>query len=168
MCLSLSLYTDSVLSLQGGGQETTLLTAVTQLVHHGMVFVPTGYTYGGEWVDCCSCSAACHLKQGLHSVANGATHSMASLTLMLWPHSRLCTLCACHLCPLLRDVPTLGPMCDLLHPLLPHVPGTMFQVETAQGGSPYGAGCLAGPTGARQPDEHELGYAKHQVGRWAW
>mmetsp|Transcript_24908 Transcript_24908/g.80225 ORF Transcript_24908/g.80225 Transcript_24908/m.80225 type:complete len:208 (+) Transcript_24908:110-733(+) len=29
---------------QGGGQETTALTFVTQLVHHGMVFVPLGYS----------------------------------------------------------------------------------------------------------------------------
>lgn len=28
---------------QGGGQETTALTFVTQLAHHGMIFVPTGY-----------------------------------------------------------------------------------------------------------------------------
>eukprot|EP01083_Nonionella_stella_P030577 83799_1 len=28
---------------QGGGQETTTLTAVTQFAHHGMVFVPIGY-----------------------------------------------------------------------------------------------------------------------------
>jgi NAD(P)H dehydrogenase (quinone) len=33
-------------STQGGGQETTALTAVTQLTHHGMCFVPLGYTYG--------------------------------------------------------------------------------------------------------------------------
>ncbi|KAL8467824.1 hypothetical protein ACS0TY_031170 [Phlomoides rotata] len=31
---------------QGGGQETTALTAITQLTHHGMIFVPIGYTYG--------------------------------------------------------------------------------------------------------------------------
>ncbi|GAB2284605.1 hypothetical protein Dimus_019061 [Dionaea muscipula] len=31
---------------QGGGQETTLLTAITQLAHHGMIFVPIGYTFG--------------------------------------------------------------------------------------------------------------------------
>nr|CAD1832658.1 unnamed protein product [Ananas comosus var. bracteatus] len=31
---------------QGGGQETTALTAVTQLTHHGMIFVPIGYTFG--------------------------------------------------------------------------------------------------------------------------
>jgi len=28
---------------QGGGQETTIMTMVTQLTHHGMVFVPVGY-----------------------------------------------------------------------------------------------------------------------------
>lgn len=28
---------------QGGGQETTALTFVTQLVHHGMIYVPIGY-----------------------------------------------------------------------------------------------------------------------------
>lgn len=32
---------------QGGGQETTALTAITQLAHHGMIFVPIGYTFGG-------------------------------------------------------------------------------------------------------------------------
>jgi NAD(P)H dehydrogenase (quinone) len=36
---------------QGGGQETTPLTAVTQLTHHGMVFVPVGYTFGAKMFD---------------------------------------------------------------------------------------------------------------------
>lgn len=31
---------------QGGGQETTVWTAITQLAHHGMLFVPIGYTFG--------------------------------------------------------------------------------------------------------------------------
>ncbi|CAL0300856.1 unnamed protein product [Lupinus luteus] len=31
---------------QGGGQETTPLTSITQLVHHGLIFVPIGYTFG--------------------------------------------------------------------------------------------------------------------------
>jgi len=31
-------------STQAGGQETTALTFVTQLAHHGMLFVPMGYT----------------------------------------------------------------------------------------------------------------------------
>ncbi|KAM6578199.1 hypothetical protein CsatB_030036 [Cannabis sativa] len=30
----------------GGGQELTALTAVTQLAHHGMIYVPIGYTFG--------------------------------------------------------------------------------------------------------------------------
>ncbi|XP_024359128.1 probable NAD(P)H dehydrogenase (quinone) FQR1-like 1 [Physcomitrium patens] len=31
---------------QGGGQETTALTTITQLTHHGMLYVPIGYTFG--------------------------------------------------------------------------------------------------------------------------
>ncbi|KAA0045962.1 putative NAD(P)H dehydrogenase (quinone) FQR1-like 2 isoform X1 [Cucumis melo var. makuwa] len=33
---------------QGGGQETTALTAVSVLAYHGMVYVPIGYTFGSE------------------------------------------------------------------------------------------------------------------------
>lgn len=71
---------------QGGGQETTIMTAVSQLAHHGIIFVPAGYAAGA----------------------------------------------------------------------------TMFGVEVAKGGSPWGAGTLAGPTGARQPSEDELHAAKVQ------
>eukprot|EP01102_Stenamoeba_stenopodia_P003590 TRINITY_DN13775_c0_g1_i1.p1 TRINITY_DN13775_c0_g1~~TRINITY_DN13775_c0_g1_i1.p1 ORF type:complete len:207 (+),score=61.08 TRINITY_DN13775_c0_g1_i1:86-706(+) len=70
---------------QNGGQETTALTSVTQLAHHGMVFVPIGYTT----------------------------------------------------------------------PLL-------FSDDAIRGGSPYGAGTLAGGDGSRQPSEKELAIAEHQ------
>ncbi|KAI4306623.1 hypothetical protein L6164_029884 [Bauhinia variegata] len=30
----------------GGGQELSALTTITQLAHHGMIFVPLGYTFG--------------------------------------------------------------------------------------------------------------------------
>ncbi|GMH11168.1 hypothetical protein Nepgr_013009 [Nepenthes gracilis] len=30
----------------GGGQELTAFTAITQLAHHGMLYVPLGYTFG--------------------------------------------------------------------------------------------------------------------------
>ena len=33
---------------QGGGQETTALTTITNLAHHGMVYVPLGYSFGSE------------------------------------------------------------------------------------------------------------------------
>ncbi|KAG4169104.1 hypothetical protein ERO13_A12G065532v2 [Gossypium hirsutum] len=33
---------------QGGGQETTAWTAITQLAHHRMLFVPIGYTFGDD------------------------------------------------------------------------------------------------------------------------
>lgn len=36
---------------QGGGMETTIMTSVTQLAHHGMIFVPPGYSYGAEMFD---------------------------------------------------------------------------------------------------------------------
>ncbi|XP_009789852.1 probable NAD(P)H dehydrogenase (quinone) FQR1-like 2 [Nicotiana sylvestris] len=36
---------------QGGGQETTAWTAITQLAHHGMLFVPIGYTFGADMFD---------------------------------------------------------------------------------------------------------------------
>eukprot|EP00270_Netrium_digitus_P006329 TRINITY_DN1872_c0_g1_i1.p1 TRINITY_DN1872_c0_g1~~TRINITY_DN1872_c0_g1_i1.p1 ORF type:complete len:304 (+),score=107.28 TRINITY_DN1872_c0_g1_i1:317-1228(+) len=34
---------------QGGGQEVTALTAITQLAHHGMLFIPVGYTFQGSF-----------------------------------------------------------------------------------------------------------------------
>jgi len=70
---------------QGGGQETTALTFYTQLVHHGCIIVPIGYS----------------------------------------------------------------------SPLL-------FNMDEIHGGSPYGAGTFAGPTGARQPSKLELDVAEHQ------
>ncbi|KAL2511175.1 putative NAD(P)H dehydrogenase (quinone) FQR1-like 3 [Abeliophyllum distichum] len=35
----------------GGGQELTALTAITQLAHHGMVFVPLGYKFGNDMFE---------------------------------------------------------------------------------------------------------------------
>ncbi|KAK2967047.1 hypothetical protein RJ640_015267 [Escallonia rubra] len=35
----------------GGGQELTALTAITQLAHHGMIFVPLGYTFGNAMFE---------------------------------------------------------------------------------------------------------------------
>ncbi|GAB5360219.1 hypothetical protein AAMO2058_000608700 [Amorphochlora amoebiformis] len=70
---------------QNGGQETTIMTFITQLVHHGMLFIPIGYS----------------------------------------------------------------------HP-------DLQRMDEVKGGSPYGAGCLAGPDGSRQPSKLELGIAEHQ------
>eukprot|EP01068_Selenidium_serpulae_P007021 Selendium_serpulae@DN4584_c0_g1_i3.p1 len=69
----------------GGGQETTALTMVSQFVHHGMIYVPLGYT------------------------------------------SKL-----------------------------------LLNTDEVHGGSPYGAGCLAGPMGDRLPSALELELAYHQ------
>lgn len=40
----------------------------------------------------------------------------------------------------------------------------LFDVEKLRGGSAWGAGTFAGPTGARQPTTLELDLAQHQVG----
>lgn len=39
---------------------------------------------------------------------------------------------------------------------------SLMNMDEVHGGSPYGAGCLAGPDGSRQPSELEKGVAKHQ------
>mmetsp|Transcript_8794 Transcript_8794/g.13130 ORF Transcript_8794/g.13130 Transcript_8794/m.13130 type:complete len:284 (-) Transcript_8794:107-958(-) len=70
---------------QNGGQETTMWTFLTQFVHHGMIFVPIGYS-----------------NEGLQNM------------------------------------------------------------NEPKGGSPYGAGCLAGPSGKRPPSALELEIAEHQ------
>ncbi len=31
---------------QNGGQETTVQNALSNVVHHGMIYVPPGYLYG--------------------------------------------------------------------------------------------------------------------------
>eukprot|EP01136_Pigoraptor_vietnamica_P036450 Opistho-1_new@103039 len=38
----------------------------------------------------------------------------------------------------------------------------LFNMDEVHGGSPYGAGTFAGPTGARQPSKLELDVAEHQ------
>lgn len=42
--------------------------------------------------------------------------------------------------------------------------GGMFGLDQAKGGSPWGAGTLAGPDGSRQPSEVELEQAVYLVG----
>eukprot|EP00299_Pterocystis_sp_00344_P005944 c17698_g1_i1.p1 GENE.c17698_g1_i1~~c17698_g1_i1.p1 ORF type:complete len:215 (+),score=49.85 c17698_g1_i1:44-646(+) len=36
---------------QVGGQETTILTSIPVFAHHGLVFVPVGYSYGSSLFD---------------------------------------------------------------------------------------------------------------------
>lgn len=36
---------------QGGGQETTIMTSLTQSTHHGMIYIPPGYTLGSALFD---------------------------------------------------------------------------------------------------------------------
>jgi NAD(P)H dehydrogenase (quinone) len=43
----------------------------------------------------------------------------------------------------------------------------LFDLDTVHGGSPWGAGTLSGPTGARQPSKAELGMAEYHGKRFA-
>jgi NAD(P)H dehydrogenase (quinone) len=47
------------------------------------------------------------------------------------------------------------------------VAGELFDISEARGGSPYGAGMLAGPDGARQPSELERTLVRKQGGHVA-
>ncbi|KAI4994805.1 quinone-oxidoreductase QR2-like [Hordeum vulgare subsp. vulgare] len=57
---------------QGGGQETTALTAVTQLTHHGMLFVPVGYTHGAGMFDMAQVKGGSPYGAGTFAGADGS------------------------------------------------------------------------------------------------
>jgi NAD(P)H dehydrogenase (quinone) len=44
-----SMFTST--ATQGGGQEVTIMTALTQIAAHGMIYVPIGYSYGKHQFD---------------------------------------------------------------------------------------------------------------------
>ncbi|GAA0169186.1 hypothetical protein Leryth_025973 [Lithospermum erythrorhizon] len=57
---------------QGGGQETTALTAITQLTHHGMIFVPIGYTFGPGMFDMETIKGGSPYGSGTYAGVDGA------------------------------------------------------------------------------------------------
>ena len=117
---------------QGGGQETTALTTITQLVHHGMIFVPAGYTAPEEQFQV---SSACSIIIYQASLPCSLSSFWAKDYFMNggW------TACACACAD--RDG---------------------LQMTEIIGGSPYGAGTYAGPDGSRQPSDMELSRATKQ------
>jgi NAD(P)H dehydrogenase (quinone) len=56
----------------GGGQETTIFTAVTQLAHHGMVFVPLGYSFGQELYNLSEVRGGSPWGAGTYSAEDGS------------------------------------------------------------------------------------------------
>ena len=52
--------------------ETTALTAVTQLTHHGMVFVPIGYAMGADMFDTSEVRGASPYGAGTYAGADGS------------------------------------------------------------------------------------------------
>lgn len=57
---------------QGGGQETTALTVVTQFVHLGLIYVPTGYTFGGKMFDNSTVHGGSPYGAGTYAGADGS------------------------------------------------------------------------------------------------
>jgi NAD(P)H dehydrogenase (quinone) len=57
---------------QGGGQETTALTAITQFAHHGMVYVPVGYGMGHELYSMDEIRGGCAYGSGTYAGADGS------------------------------------------------------------------------------------------------
>jgi len=55
----------------------------------------------------------------------------------------------------------------MIHVTLGYTDTTLFNMDELHGGSPWGAGTFAGPTGERQPTKIELGLARSQGKRVA-
>lgn len=67
---------------QGSGQETTIMTAVTQLAHHGMIYVPTGYGSGGSMfgLDAAKVGTYFNTFEFLSDCAGGISEKLSSST----------------------------------------------------------------------------------------
>ena len=57
---------------QSGGMETTVLTSLTNLAHHGMVIVPTGYSFGPEMYDVNTVRGGSAWGAGCYAGADGS------------------------------------------------------------------------------------------------
>jgi multimeric flavodoxin WrbA len=137
-----SLFTST--ATQNGGQEITLQNALSNFVHHGMIFVPPGYITPSTNFDLSEVRlGACwqwwpipHRALKQHAQTSGAwCQPVPGAT----PRSL-------HLCLPCSTILTLPPP-----------PSPCAQPH---GGSPFGPGCLAGPDGSRQPSAKELDFAK--------
>lgn len=63
---------------QGGGQETTIMTALTQAVHHGMIYVPPGYTHGAPMYDLSEVRGGSPWGAGCFAGADGSRQPSAA------------------------------------------------------------------------------------------
>jgi NAD(P)H dehydrogenase (quinone) len=62
---------------QGGGQETTIMTALTQVAHHGMIYIPPGYTHGPPMHDMSTVRAGSAWGAGCFAAADGSRQPSA-------------------------------------------------------------------------------------------
>lgn len=56
----------------GGGQETTILTSLPVLTHHGIVFIPTGYSMGERMFDVTTVRGGSAYGAGTFAGADGS------------------------------------------------------------------------------------------------
>lgn len=124
---------------QGSGLETTIMTAVSQLAHHGARGAVVGRGRGAP---------VCHPPR-LGWTRLARPQARPALTPCL-PERAPC-----------RLPPRAG---MVFVPPGYSYGAKMFDMSVPKGGSPWGASTLAGPDGSRKPTEDELGFAKHQVG----
>lgn len=161
---------------------------ITQFTHHGIIFVPLGYTEPNglqynlvRFLPCApSCARFCRPRvHRAHGTATCHVRSSSSSQ----DSQGCCSWCGkrkwCNFpqqwwggraaAGINGGMLTCRAWCQ---------PGDVPVVqEVPQGGSAYGAGTLAGPKGERQPTKDELAIAKHQArpylpssraARWPW
>ncbi|KUF96836.1 Eukaryotic translation initiation factor 2-alpha kinase 4 [Phytophthora nicotianae] len=123
---------------QGGGQETTAFTALTFLAHQGLTFVPLGYR-APELFNMDEIHGGSPWGAGtLAGNQGGGQETTAFTALTFLAHQGLTFV------PLGYRAPEL------------------FNMDEIHGGSPWGAGTLAGGDGSRQPSKLELTVATTQ------
>lgn len=123
---------------QGGGLESTVLFSLPVFTHHGMVFIPTGYSFGERLfgVETPRAGTAYVRRAGrgggggaAGTARGGHEKGRAGGAAVSWDHV----------------------------PLAPPPEHTLASLPS------QGASTFAGPDGSRQPIELELDYAKYQV-----
>ncbi|XP_061354909.1 probable NAD(P)H dehydrogenase (quinone) FQR1-like 2 [Gastrolobium bilobum] len=77
---------------QGGGQETTAWTAITQLAHHGMLYVPIGYTFGAGMFEMNSIRGGSPYGAGVFAGDGSRQASEAELALAEYQGSYMATI----------------------------------------------------------------------------
>lgn len=152
---------------QGGGSETTVLTSIPNFAHHGMVYIPVGYTFADQTrMDILHGGTAYVSRRGVVAGDSGdpsrvgrppavAGACRPGFYVLQW-HCACRSMCGAGSSG--SPPPSTTPPRAQTQPPPSHHP---LPSEHAQGATTF-----AGPDGSRQPIEQELAHAEHQVRRW--